>query len=268
MTNETPTLSLPSGSSKRKKTETIADELLTEMNKKLENKMWDLKKRVDTNELSIKPEEYSRATFEFLVGMLPQIMEACEGTRNLKERMLALEKENAILKKELINDQTNQSQLSVIVKNLEPETTDRETVFQLKNTFDKVLLDMECSTECTIADIYRLKNNKMPTSAKATFPPVKITFLTKFQKSTFMLSLKKLDKYRTLSISPDVPKLLLPAYRSQDKVLYELRKRTKNLKGHLQIRGLRVIIMTKTEGQDRYQEHKQNPTDLEPELIE
>ena len=266
MAKDLPSMAQPSGSVKRKKTETMPNELQLEMNRNLEKQMWDFKKRADQSEVSLKPEEYARATYEFLVGMLPQIMDACEGTKDLKERMKVLEKENANLKKELINDQVNQSQLSVIVKNLEPETTGRESPFQLKQTFEKVLLDMECNSECTVADIFRLKSNSATTAAKSTFPPAKITFLTKFEKSTFMQNLKKLDKYKAISVSPHVPKILQPLYKSQDKILYELRKKEKNLKGHLQIRGQKVIIMTKTEGQDRFYEYNQTTNDPDLEI--
>ena len=259
-----PVLNLPAfaGGSKRKKSETLTDETLFEMNLTLQKQMMDLKKKADLNDKSVTPEDYTKATFDFIVGYIPQIIEACNGTRTLQVKINELEKENSILKKEIITDQTNQSQLSVIVKNLEPETTDRETVYQLKQTFEKVLTDMNCHTDCTIADIYRLRNNKnIPIAAKSTFPPVKVTFLTKFQKSAFMQSLKRLDIYKAISVSPDVPRLLLPLYRSQDKVLYELRKKQKNLKGHLQIQGPKVLIMTKTSGQDRFREYKHSSTE-------
>ena len=252
----------PPGGSKRKKSETVEDETLNEMNLNLQKQMIDLKKRSDLNDKSIKPEDYTKATFEFIVGYIPQIIEACHGTRTLQVKIKELEKENAILKKEIITDQTNQSQLSVIVKNLEPETTERESVHQLKQTFEKVLTDMNCQTECTIADIYRLRNNNnAPKPSLPTFPPVKVTFLSKLQKSAFMMNLKRLDIYKTISVSPDVPRLLLPLYRSQDKVLYELRKKQKNLKGHLRIHGQKVVIMIKNTGQDNFSEYKHSSED-------
>ena len=252
----------PAGGSKRKKTETTDDETLNEMNLNLQKQMMELKKRSDLNDKSIKPEDYTKATFEFIVGYIPQIVEACHGTRTLQVKIKELEKENSILKKEIITDQTNQSQLSVIVKNLEPETTEKESVRQLKQTFEKVLTDMNCQTECTIADIYRLRSNKnTPKTSLPTFPPVKVTFLTKLQKSAFMMNLKRLDIYKSISVSPDVPRLLLPLYRSQDKILFELRKNQKNLKGHLRIQGQKVVIMTKTNAQDKFREYNHSPDD-------
>ena len=256
------TMNPPAGGSKRKKSESIDDETLNEMNLNLQKQMMDLKKKSDLNDKSVKSEDYTKATFDFIVGYLPQIVEACHATRTLQVKIKELEKENAILKKEIITDQTNQSQLSVIVKNLEPETTEKESVLQLKQTFEKVLTDMNCKTECTIADIYRLRNNKnAPKTSLPTFPPVKVTFLTKLQKSAFMMNLKKLDIYKSISVSPDVPRLLLPLYRSQDKVLFELRKKQKNLKGHLRIHGQKVVIMTKTNSQDKFREYNHSSDD-------
>ncbi len=257
------TLNPPAGGSKRKKSETSQSETLEEMNLNLQKQMMDLKKRSDLNDKTIKPEDYTKATFDFIVGYIPQIIEACNGTRTLQVKIKELEKENTTLRKEIIADQTNQSQLSVIVRNLEPETTERESVLQLKETFEKVLTDMNCQTECTVADIYRLRNNKQntPKTAFSTFPPVKVTFLTKLQKMAFMVNLKRLDIYKTITVSPDVPRLLMPLYRSQDRVLYELRRKNKNLKGHLRIIGQKVVIMTKTTGQDRFREYNHNPED-------
>ena len=58
----------PAGGSKRKKSETVDDEkTLNEMNLNLQKQMMDLKKRSDLNDKSIKPEDYTKATFDFIV---------------------------------------------------------------------------------------------------------------------------------------------------------------------------------------------------------
>ena len=63
-------LNPPAGGSKRKKSETVDDETLNEMNLNLQKQMMDLKKRSDSNDKSIKSEDYTKATFDFIVGYI------------------------------------------------------------------------------------------------------------------------------------------------------------------------------------------------------
>ena len=60
----------PAGGSKRKKSETVDDEkTLNEMNLNLQKQMMDLKKRSDSNDKSIKSEDYTKANLILLQGI-------------------------------------------------------------------------------------------------------------------------------------------------------------------------------------------------------
>jgi hypothetical protein len=53
--------------------------------------------------------------------------------------------------------------------------------------------------------------------------PVKIAFLTSFERKTFVKNLKNLKTYRNLKISMDCPQMLLPQYKIAGEKAYGLR---------------------------------------------
>ena len=119
-----------------------------------------------------------------------------------------------------------------------------------------------CITTC---NIFRIKSKTPPPTAPQTevHEPVKISFLTSFERKMFMKNLKNLRTYQNLKISMDCPQMLLPEYRIADKKAYDLRAQAPGTKTILTIKDQKVIILAKGPEQDTYKEWKEPVTEAE-----
>ena len=176
----------------------------------------------------------------------------------LKEMLNLQGEEIKSLKSQLLNNQISKASKCVIVKGLEPETL-TETPTQLKATFNKVLNDMGLQSKTTVCEIFRIKSKNPPPTAPQTeiFEPVKIAFLTSFERKMFMKNLKNLTEYRNLKISMDCPQLLLPEYKTANKKAFDIRTHNPGTKTILTINDQKVIILFKCQGQKTYKEWKE-----------
>ena len=176
----------------------------------------------------------------------------------LKEMLNLQGEEIKSLKSQLLNNQISKASKCVIVKGLEPETL-TETPTQLKATFNKVLTDMGLQSKTTVCEIFRIKSKNPPPTAPQTeiFEPVKIAFLTSFERKMFMKNLKNLTEYRNLKISMDCPQLLLPEYKTANKKAFDIRTQNPGTKTILTINDQKVIILFKCQGQNTYKEWKE-----------
>ena len=166
------------------------------------------------------------------------------------------------LKSQILDNQISKASKSVIVKGLEPETLN-ETPNQLKTTFNKVLTDMGIQSNTTVCEIFRIKSKTPPPTAPqmTIFEPVKIAFLTSFERKTFMKNLKNLKAYRNLKISMDCPQMLLPQYKIAEKKAYDLRAQSPGTKTILTIKDQKIIILLKSKDQNNYKEWKEPITE-------
>ena len=182
----------------------------------------------------------------------------------LKEMLNLQGEEIKSLKSQLLNNQISKASKCVIVKGLEPETL-TETPTQLKATFNKVLTDMGIQSKTTVCEIFRIKSKNPPPTAPQTeiFEPVKIAFLTSFERKLFMKNLKNLTEYRNLKISMDCPQLLLPEYKTANKKAFDIRTQNPGTKTILTINDQKVIILFKCQGQNTYKEWKEPVSEVQ-----
>ena len=241
---------------------------MTELNEKLD----------DENAIEDKP--LIIAIFRFVFNYLPKILETLRSHKalnqevgllkktitNQEEQLKSQEKEIKNLRKEILNNQIAQSSRSILIKSLEPEQTN-ENESQLRDTLTKVFDEMGVTNEIQIRDAYRMKSKK-PLPPTAVHPPVKLTFLNKYQKTIFMKNLKNLNTYKHIKVTMDCPKLLLTDYRAKDKAAYNLRKSQEGTKTLLTIKNQTITIMVMGPNQSTYTEWKcPTPTPInEPNL--
>ena len=113
----------------------------------------------------------------------------------LKGENESLKQENEEIKKELLTTQIDKSQSCAILRNVYPKnclSIDEEKPYMLRNAFKNILEVMKIKDQCKIANIYRLKPLENPGYTQGSFPPVKVEFLSKIDKSIFMANLKNL----------------------------------------------------------------------------
>ena len=182
----------------------------------------------------------------------------------LKEIVHLQREEIKSLKSHLLNSQISKASKSVIVKGLEPETPN-ESTSQLKTTFNKVLTEMGIQSNTTTCNIFRIKSKTPPPTAPKTevHEPVKISFLTNFERKMFMKNLKNLRTYQNLKISMDCPQMLLPEYRIADKKAYDIRAQAPGTKTILTIKDQKVVILAKGPEEGTYKQWKEPFTEAE-----
>ena len=214
------------------------------------------KKRIRTDDNSEEDES---------VDDLLKEIKAMKAEVNLLKKMVNLQGEEIkSLKSELLNNQISKASKSVIVKGLEPETLN-ETPNQLKTTIKKVLTEMGIESKTTVCEAFRIKSKTPPpTAPKMTVhEPVKIAFLTGFERKTFMKNLKNLKEFRNLKISMDCPQMLLPQYKIAEEKAYEIRTQNPGAKTILMIKDQKIIILLKGKDQNNYKEWKEPMTEEE-----
>ena len=227
--------------------------------------------KLKENIKNVKKSQKLSAILSFVSCYLPKISESLVGYKvmqdevnQLKEVVHLQREEIKSLKSHLLNNQISKASKSVIVKGLEPETPN-ETTSQLRTTFNKVLTEMGIQSNITTCNIFRIKSKTPPPTAPQTevHEPVKISFLTSFERKMFMKNLKNLRTYQNLKISMDCPQMLLPEYRIADKKAYDLRAQAPGTKTFLTIKDQKVIILAKGPEQNTYKEWKEPVTEAE-----
>ena len=214
------------------------------------------KKRIRTDDSS--EEEQS------VDDLLKEIKAIKAEVNQLKDMVNLQGEEIKSLKSQLLNNQISKASKSVIVKGLEPETLN-ETPNQLKTTFNKVLIDMGIQSNTTVCEIFRIKSKTPPPTAPqmTIHEPVKIAFLTSFERKNFMKNLKNLKAYRNLKISMDCPQMLQPQYKIAEEKAYDLRTQNPGTKTILTIKDQKIIILLKGKDQNNFKEWKEPITDAE-----
>ena len=196
--------------------------------------------------------------------MLKEIKAIKAEVNQLKDMVNLQGEEIKSLKSQILDNQISKASKSVIVKGLEPETLN-ETPNQLKTTFNKVLTDMGIQSNTTVCEIFRIKSKTPPPTAPqmTVHEPVKIAFLTSFERKTFMKNLKNLKTYRNLKISMDCPQMLLPQYKIAEEKAYDLRTQNPGTKTILTIKDQKIKILLKGKNQNNYKEWKEPITEAE-----
>ena len=214
------------------------------------------KKRIRTDDSSQEEESVD--------DLLKEIKAIKAQVNQLKNLVNLQGEEIKSLKSQILDNQISKASKSVIVKGLEPETLN-ETPNQLKTTFNKVLTDMGIQSNTTVCEIFRIKSKTPPPTAPqmTVHEPVKIAFLTSFERKTFMKNLKNLKAYRNLKISMDCPQMLLPQYKIAEKKAYDLRAQSPGTKTILTIKDQKIITLLKGKDQNNYKEWKEPITNAE-----
>ena len=227
--------------------------------------------KLKENIKNVKKSQKLSATFSFVSCYLPKISESLVGYKvmqdevnQLKEVVHLQREEIKSLKSHLLNNQISKAFKSVIVKGLEPETSN-ETTSQLRTILNKVLTEIGIQSNITTCNIFRIKSKTPPPTAPQmeVHELVKSSFLTSFERKMFMKNLKNLRTYQNLKISMDCPQMLLPEYRIADKKAYDLRAQAPGTKTILTIKDQKVIILAKDPEQNTYKEWKEPVTEAE-----
>ena len=256
-TGNSSTNSQPTNPSKRIR----LDESFEEEEYELQNELNKLKENIK----NVKKSQKLSAIFSFVSCYLPKISESLVGYKvmqdevnQLKEVVHLQREEIKSLKSHLLNNQISKAFKSVIVKGLEPETSN-ETTSQLRTILNKVLTEIGIQSNITTCNIFRIKSKTPPPTAPQmeVHELVKSSFLTSFERKMFMKNLKNLRTYRNLKISMDCPQMLLPEYRIADKKAYDLRAQAPGTKTILTIKDQKVVILAKGPEEGTYKQWKQ-----------
>ena len=144
--------------------------------------------KLKENIKNVKKSQKLSAIFSFVSCYLPKISESLVGYKvmqdevnQLKEVVHLQREEIKSLKSHLLNNQISKASKSVIVKGLEPETSN-ETTSQLRTILNKVLTEIGIQSNITTCNIFRIKSKTPPPTAPQmeVHEPVKISFLTSF----------------------------------------------------------------------------------------
>ena len=254
----------------------------------------DLKKRIDEPKTrsKFKENELILSTVQLISSFIPQIHEKvtilhaeiiCVRDENkrlkksqavidsltaqvsiLKGENKSLKQENEEIKKELLTTQIDKSQSCAILRNVYPKNSliksiDEEKPYELRNTFKDILEVMKIKDQCKIANIYRLKPMENPGYTQGSFPPVKVEFLSKIDKSIFMANLKNLKdaglEHKVIKVGPDVIKPLQNDYFLLDKKAYDIRKALPGTKTKVVIRQFQYCLLVKKPGKNSFEMH-------------
>ena len=122
-----------------------------------------------------------------------------------------LKDEVSYLKKEVLNNQIQNSAKSVIIRELPPlNTSGRESPVEVKKQVEKMLTEIGIKDETKITDVYRLRGGKTDEySGRSVFLPVKVTFSSKFDIGLDFKNLKNLKDFKSIKVNRDYPRLLL-----------------------------------------------------------
>ena len=182
----------------------------------------------------------------------------------LKGENKSLKQENEEIKKELLTTQIDKSQSCAILRNVYPKNSliksiDEEKPHELRKAFQDILEVMKIKDQCKIANIYRLKPMENPGYTQGSFPPVKVEFLSKIDKSIFMANLKNLKdaglEHKVIKVGPDVIKPLQNDYFLLDKKAYDIRKALPGTKTKVVIKQFQYCLLVKKPGKNSFEMH-------------
>ena len=248
----------------------------------------DLKKRIDEPKTrsKFKESELILSTIQLMSDFIPQICEKVtylhaeiihvkdDNKRKiqdltaqvtfLKGENKSLKQENEEIKKELLTTQIDKSQSCAILRNVYPKNSliksiDEEKPHELRKAFQDILEVMKIKDQCKIANIYRLKPMENPGYTQGSFPPVKVEFLSKIDKSIFMANLKNLKdaglEHKVIKVGPDVIKPLQNDYFLLDKKAYDIRKALPGTKTKIVIRQFQYCLLVRKPGKNSFEMH-------------
>ena len=139
------------------------------------------RKRIRSNDSSDN-EEYVDDLIKEIENLKIALKEIRDVANQLKAVVNLQGEEIKSLKSQLLNSQISNASKCVIVKDLEPDSTD-ESPNQLKTTFNKVLTDMGIQSKVTVCDIFRIKSKTPPKPPQTrVFEHVKVAFQNSFEK--------------------------------------------------------------------------------------
>ena len=182
--------------------------------------------------------------------------EAVLGIETVKNDVETLQGEVYDLKKEVLNNQIQESAKSVIIRELPPlKTSGRETPFDIKVQVEKMLTEIGIKDETKITDVYRLRGGKTDEySGRGVFLPVKVTFSSKFDIGLVFKNLKNLKDFKSIKVARDYPRLLLDDFKKMDKVAWKLRQDFPGSKTNIRIKKSKLALFVKKANEPHFQE--------------
>ena len=148
--------------------------------------------------------------------------------------------------------QIEKSAKSVVIKGVPmKKSMKNETLLDLKEVFEEITAEMNIETDLKCMDAYRLIAKGARENANEP-PPLKIELESKIQRMIFFKNLKKLKKFKNIKVTADVPKPLLPQYRSLEKTAFDLRKAEEGTKTMLVIQNQAYTLLVKKPNEQKF----------------
>ena len=161
----------------------------------------------------------------------------------LKSENLKVKSENIALKNRITQLELQNSDKSLIIKNLKPKLgrNGLENPLSLRNDFNGILNTMEI--DIYLDNIFRFQK-KEGNSTSGDCPLVKISFVSILDKNLFLANLGKLNNspFRNISVVPDMPKALLPAFKKLDSFAYNWRRENDGRTG-VRVKNNGLVLM-------------------------
>ena len=182
--------------------------------------------------------------------------EAVQGIETVKNDLETLQGEVYDLKKEVLNNQIQESAKSVIIRELPPlKTSGRETPFEIKTQVENMLTEIGIKDETKIIDVYRLRGGKTDEySGRSVFLPVKVTFSSKFDIGLVFKNLKNLKDFKSIKVNRDYPRLLLDDFKKLDRVAWKIRQDHSGSKTNIRIKNSKLVLFVKKSNEPHFQE--------------
>ena len=182
--------------------------------------------------------------------------EAVQGIETVKNDLETLQGEVSDLKKEVLNNQIQESAKSVIIRELLPlKTSGRETPFEIKTQVENMLTEIGIKDETKIIDVYRLRGGKTDEySGRSVFLPVKVTFSSKFDIGLVFKNLKNLKDFKSIKVNRDYPRLLLDDFKKLDRVAWKIRQDHSGSKTNIRIKNSKLVLFVKKSNEPHFQE--------------
>ena len=182
--------------------------------------------------------------------------EAVQGIETVKNDLETLQGEVSDLKKEVLNNQIQESAKSVIIRELPPlKTSGRETPFDIKTQVENMLTEIGIKDETKITDVYRLRGGKTDEYAgRGVFLPVKVTFSSKFDIGLVFKNLKHLKDFKSIKVARDYPRLLLADFKKLDRVAWKIRQDLPGSKTNIRIKNSKLVLFVKKSNEPHFQE--------------
>ena len=228
-----------------------------------------LKKQIDNNVTKATIASTSvvvNAIFKAMMQLLPQVKEMKGSLGEIKnsqsditEEIQILKEENAQLKKRIMKLEVANSNKALILKKMVPKlgpNDKNENLFNLKSNFDKMLEKMGLKNQVKVDDIFRFKpkNNENGKDARDGVAPVRVSFVSNFDKNLFLANLGKLKKsdYNNVIVGIDVPTVALPAFFELDTFNYNFRKENAKCRTRFGLRNDGLELFGKLNGETKF----------------